>query len=390
MKKSSPRFIGTMASVAALALLATGCATQGEERTSTATGTAPLAVSYANGIALLDGTSLETIKSFDTQEFTRLNSAGDGRSIMVTTTEGFQVLDTQTPQLRELTFGALGAGHVVRHGGKTVLFDDATGNSTIFNTKDLAGSGDKLPESQVIASEHAHHGVSVVLTDGTFLTTIADENSRSGIKALTKDGKEIARNESCPGVHGEGTAANEAVVFGCEDGALIYRNGVFTKLDTDEKFGRMGNAYTSETSSLVVGDYKDDPDAEGYLLGRLTLIDTEKPSYKVIDMPKGAQVTWRGVVRGENEHAYLLATDGAIHELDPQTGKFVNKFPVIAPWEGPSQWQHPHPGMTVNGNTAYVTDPATKQVHAVDLLTGKTSATATLTEQPNEIAVPLS
>jgi outer membrane protein assembly factor BamB len=280
----------------------------------------------------------------------------------------------------------------VRHGDKTVLFDDGTGTTSIFETADLATSGDAPAATSTHTAEAAHHGVSIVLEDGTLLTTVGDETSRSGAVALTKEGDDWTENASskeCPGIHGEGTAADEAVVFGCEDGALLYADGAFEKLPAPDEFGRMGNAYVSETSPIVVGDYKTDPDAEGYLLNSVALIDTKKRSLDVVDLPDEVQYTFRDVARGPDDLAYILATDGAIHVLDPATGDLVDTFPVVEPWEGPVEWQHAHPAISVDGDTAYVTEPAANAVHAVDLTTGRTTASVELDSTPNEIAVAL-
>ena len=374
-----------------IALVLTGCSSGPDEKPArkeaAATGTeGRIAVSTPGGISVLDATTLKVVDRFTTEEFTRLNSAGDGTHVFVTTSKGFQLLDTATPELTDTVVPATTAGHVVRHADKTVLFDDGTGTTSIFETADLT------KPTSTYTSPTAHHGVSIVLEDGTLLTTVGDETSRSGAAAMTKDGDgdewtEIASNDQCPGIHGEGTAKDEAVVFGCEDGALLYSGGAFEKLDAPDEFGRMGNAYVSETSPIVVGDYKTDPDAEGYLLNAVTLIDTAKKTLEVVDLPDDVQYTFRDVARGPGDRAYILSTDGNIHVLDPTTGELVDEIEVVAPWDGPVEWQDAHPAITVDGDVAYVTEPASSSVHAVDLTTGKITATTTLDAAPNEIAI---
>lgn len=400
MRTRWTRGVGALTMLATASLIATACGSgdggdaeaKGTATTSTgsaAAGTAEhrLAVAYENGISVLDSKTLEVVEEFKTEEFTRLNPVGDGRTVLVTMSDGFQVLDTSAPELTDRVFEAKTAGHVVRHGGKTVLYDDGTSDTVIFDTDALRESGDKLPEVETIPGDQAHHGVSIVLSDGTLLTTIGTKDARTGARAVDRDGKEIARNEECPAIHGEGTAAGETVIFGCEDGALMFHHGTFEKLDAADEYGRMGNAYVSETSPLVVGDYKDDPDAEGYLLNKVALIDTEAHTHRVVALPEGVEYTWRGIVRGPDDLAYVLASDGSIHVMDPATGKISKSFKVIAPWKSPAEWQDPHPALVVHGNIGYVNEPSTKSVHAVDLTTGQVVATGELPAAPNEMAV---
>ncbi|WP_022891433.1 zinc metallochaperone AztD [Agromyces subbeticus] len=372
-----------------------GSASDNAGDSSPAEAGARLAVSYDGGILVLDGETLETVADLEAEQFTRLNPAGDGRHVMVTMSEGFQVLDTAAgttgdAELTDLVFEADAPGHVVRHGGKTILYADGTSDTTIFETADLAGlaGSDELPETETVEGVEAHHGVSVVLEDGTFLTTVGNADGRNGIAVRDASGAVIAESDQCPGVHGEGTAENEVVVFGCENGALIYSDGEIVKVDSpDQPYGRIGNAYVSETSPIIVGDYKNDPDAEGYLLDAVTLIDTAAQTLEVVELPEGVEYTFRDVARGPADLAYILATDGSIHVLDPATGEITDSFPVIEAWEGPAEWQDAHPAIVISGEIAYVTEPAANRVHAVDLSTGDVIATGDLEATPNEIAV---
>ena len=380
--------LGTIAASAA-------CSSGTDPATDTTTSAAAIAagpriaVSYEGGLRVLDADTFETVADFDSEEYTRLNLAGDSRNVMVTTSEGFRVLDTaagttEEPELTDTVFEADKPGHVVRHAGKTILYADGTSDTTIFDTAALEPA-DGLPETESIPGVDAHHGVSIVLEDGTFLTTVGNSNGRTGIEVRDASGAVLDKNDQCPGVHGEGTVEGEIVVFGCENGALIYNKGEITKLDApDQPYGRMGNAYVSETSPLIVGDYKDDADAEGYLLGAVTVIDPVAKTLDVVKLPEGAEYTWRGVARGPGDLAYIIASDGAVHVFDPETKAVTASYPVIGAWDSPAESQDAHPGISIAGDTAYVTEPATNSIHAVDLTTGDVTGSKQLDITPNE------
>ncbi|WP_460796482.1 hypothetical protein [Microbacterium sp. GXF0217] len=388
-----------VAGVAGAALLLAGCAgqpasdssgdTPAEQPTSTdAVETGPrIAVAYEGGVLIVDGETLEVIDDLASEEFVRLNPAGDDRHAFVTTSQGFQLLDVREPELTDLVVGAAAAGHVVRHGGKTVLYDDATSDTTIFETAALAEVDGALPDAEVIEGVDAHHGVSVVLEDGTFVTTVGDASGRTGVKAVDADGVEIAVNDQCPNVHGEGAAADEALVFGCENGVLVFADGAITKIASPDEFGRIGNAYASEASPLVVMDYKDDPDAEGYLLTNLALVDTAAKTLEKVALPDGISYTWRGVTRTEDGDAVMIGSDGRLHVIDPTTGEITASHDAIEAWESPTEWQQPHPAIATSGDVVYVTDSANSTLVALDPHTGEEIASGELPHVPNEIVV---
>ena len=128
--------------VTASALLLTACATdtapaQTAGAAASATDPAPrVSLTYDGGLLVLDGATLELEADIALPGFNRINAAGDGRHVLVSTTDGFQVLDSGTwtadgasrtaePELTDLAFDAPTPGHVVRHGDKTILFADS-------------------------------------------------------------------------------------------------------------------------------------------------------------------------------------------------------------------------------------------------------------------------
>lgn len=366
--------------------------------TEAATATPRLVITYDGGIQVLDATTLEVVDDIELAGFNRVNAAGDGRHVLVSTTGGFQVLDAGTwsephgdhshsytadPVLTDLLYPAEKPGHVVVHEGRTALFDDGTGQVTVLDSAEITAGATADADVRSLTTPSAHHGVAVELTDGTLIVSEGDEDARTGIRVLDAHGDQTASSDVCPGVHGEAVAAGEAVVIGCEDGALVYTGGAITKIASPDAYGRIGNQAGSEVSPVVLGDYKSDPEADLERPTRVSLIDTTTATLRLVDLP--SSYTFRSLGRGEDGEALVLGTDGALHVIDPVAGTVTRSIPVIDAWEEPEVWQEARPTLHVLDGTAYVTDPATQQIHAVDILTGEVWRSATLTVTPNEL-----
>ncbi|WP_280401121.1 zinc metallochaperone AztD [Nocardia carnea] len=375
---------GTKRAVALSGLLTavvvvSGCGTgDSGEQTSIAD---PLAVTYDGGIHLLDGTTLERGGGVELSGFNRVNPAGDDRHVIVSTADGFEVLDAAGARFTGIEFPGPKPGHVVRHAGRTVLFSDGTGTVISFDPADLAAG---KPETSEYQAATPHHGVAVELESGELAVTLGTEEERTGLAILDAGRKETARNEKCPGVHGEATAAGDTLVVGCENGVLVYRDGKLTKISSPDPYGRIGNQAGSEVSPIVLGDYKTDEHAELERPERISLIDTEKGTLRLVDL--GTSYTFRSLARGPRGEALVLGTDGAIHVIDPVAGTVTRTIDVLDPWQEPIDWQQPRPALFVRDSVAYVSDPATKQIHRIDLAAGAVTGSVTLPDVPNELS----
>ncbi|WP_241383805.1 zinc metallochaperone AztD [Rhodococcus sp. CH91] len=402
---------GGAALTAVAATLATACAGTTEAVPSgSATPTTPataaaevstaeprLALTYDGGILVVDEDDLTVVGDVELDGFNRLSPAGDGRHVLISTEGGFRALDTGSwsethgdhghhysgaPTLTDLTFEAEKPGHVVPHGGLTALFDDGTGRIEVFDPTDLA-SATGLPALDGLTLPEAHHGVAVPMPGGGMLVTLGDSEKRTGVALLDESGTEIVRSEECPGVHGETIAADGVVAFGCEDGMVIFRDGSFTKASAPDPYGRIGNQAGTEESPVVLGDYKTDPEAELERPERVALVDTRTASIRLVDL--GTSYTFRSLGRGPGGEALVLGTDGNLHVIDPESGEIARRIAVIDPWTEPEEWQSPRPALEVREGTAFVTDPATNSLHAVDVDSGEIRS-AGLPRTPNEIS----
>ncbi|UZD61697.1 zinc metallochaperone AztD [Brevibacterium sp. JSBI002] len=354
-----------------------------------------IVTTYDGGIVTLDATTLDVIADTKIEGFNRLNPVGDGRHLVVSVADGFRLFDagvwTQPhgdhthsyaadPELTDTVFDTELPGHVVHHGESTVLFGDGDGKIQTFDTEDFA-DGD--PKPQVAEADEPHHGVAVKLADESMLHTIGTEDERVGAKVVDKAGKETARSEDCPGVHGEAAAKDDVIALGCEDGILLFKDGTFEKIDAPDSFGRIGNQSGHEDSQYILGDYKVEKDVELERPERVSVTDTKTNELSLVDL--GASYSFRSLGRGPEGEGVVLTTDGKLKIIDPKTASVTEEYPVIDEWEEPVEWQEARPTLFVQDEVAYVSEPDKKKIHIVDLESGEVMAETTLPHAPNEL-----
>lgn len=414
---SVARAVPPLAAACGAALLLSGCAS-GPAQSSSGTSSASregdaaqpqelrapkarLAYTYDGGIGVLDAATLKPAADIALDGYNRISPAGDSRHVLVAAGDSFKVLDAGVwtekhgdhghsyagqPALTDHAFEASKPGHVVRHAGRTVLFSDGSGKVEAFDAAALGALADGgLPETTTYTAPEAHHGVALELEDGKLLVTVGDGEARNHVALLSEgqDRREILRSQKCPGVHGEAVTGKSTVVFGCEDGMLVFKNGKFAKISSPDAYGRMGNQAGSPASPVVLGDYKVDKDAVLERPTRISLVHTGTNSLKLVEL--GTSYSFRSLGRGPAGEALVLGTDGALHVLNPLTGATVSTIPVVPAWQEPEAWQDPRPTLYVQGSTAYVSEPASRKLHAIDLRTGTVTRTATLAHAPDEL-----
>lgn len=349
----------------------------------------------------MDADTGKVIASKDYPAFLRLANAGDGRHVVISDSDTFRVYDTGiqaephgdhahnaefTPGLTDVTFDAPHAGHVVLHNGRTLLFADGTGAMQVFDSSSIAEKARKVTEYKTDA---AHHGVAIELADGSLATTQGTADERHTVQ-VKKGDKVIAETKDCPGVHGEAMAAptdkGEVLVFGCENGPVVYRDGAFHKVPVKDAYSRSGNLAGHEWSPIVLGDYKVDKDAKPVERPtRAALIDTRTDTLKLVDLK--SPYWFRSFARGPEGEGLVLTYDGKLHVIDVESGKETAAIPVTSSWTEKEEWQEPGPAVKVSGSKAYVSDVEKKTMNVVDLTTRTVVNTYTLPGAPVEYAV---
>src|SRR5690606_5177953 len=177
-----------------------------------ATAVPRLAVTYDGGVQVLDATTLEVVGDLALDGFARLNPAGDGRHLLVSTTGGFRVLDAGTwaephgdhahhytadPTLTDVTYAAEKPGHVVVHDGRTALFDDGTGDVTVLDSAAVADPHG-LDDARTLTTPSPHHGVAVELGDGPLVVAGAGSGPAPPRRRRAVRGRHRGRDRARP------------------------------------------------------------------------------------------------------------------------------------------------------------------------------------------------
>lgn len=408
------RALGALSLAAALALAGCASAAPAEdehedhnhaahsgEAVETAGPKPRIVMTYDGGIRIVDAGTLEEVADIPLEGFNRINPAGDGRHVLVSTQGGWQLLDVGTwteahgdhghsfetePTLTDLTIAAVAPGHVVNHDGTTTLFDDGTGKVLVFDSAlwaQAAEDGEATPLREYQA-DAAHHGVAVPTEAGGLFVTVGDADSRSGAALLDQSDDIVVESTDCPGIHGETSYGDGGVLAGCENGALVLHGDHFHHIPAPDDFGRIGNAFAADDSSIVLGDYKTDAEA-GIELHDIALIDVEAEQIQIVDA--GSSYTWRGLARGIDGSVLVLGTDGTLRVLDAESGEVTTSVSVLDDWTPAAEWQGAHPSLVEHGGFAYVTDPQSGTVAVVDYAAGTVTSEAEIGVEANEVVL---
>jgi hypothetical protein len=356
-------------------------------------------LAHEGGLTLVDATTGETVHEEAREGFLRLSDAGDGRRVVIADGDTFRVYDAgiqsqphgdhdhafeYEPGLTDVTYAAAHAGHVVPHEGSTALFGDGDGSVQVVPTEQI---GSDVAPVQRMKTPSPHHGVAVPVEDG-ILTTHGTEEARSSIRLVRGD-EVVAQTDDCAGVHGEAAAAPDAdggdvVLFGCEDGPVVFRGGTFHKVPVSDDYARTGNAAGSPESPVVMTDYKVDKDADPVeRTTRIALVDTRTDTLRLVDL--GASYWFRSLGRAADGEGVVLTTDGSLAVVDVEGAKVSRRIPVIAPWQEKDDWQEAGPVLRVVGDTAFVTDAEKRELVVADLETGRVTARHALEHTPVEM-----
>ncbi len=222
---------------------------------------------------------LKSAKNIPLEGFNRVNPAGDDRHVMVSTGTGFRVLDALAGQTSPTSSSR----------GPSPGTSSATRARRCSSPTAPARSRLRLPKS---GREEARQDAP---TPPPTPTTVSPSNwptanwsppsaprrSASASLVLDKNRKEIARNEKCPGVHGEAAAQERGHRHRLRGRHPDLQGRHHQEDEEPHDYGRIGNQAGSRQLPVVLGDYKKDADAE-----------LERPSRCPSSTPRRARCDW--------------------------------------------------------------------------------------------------
>lgn len=277
--------------------------------------------------------------------------------------------------------------HITGHGSKTAIFYDGDGSTEIYTNVSLETETKPTPLLTIPGIEH--HGVAVPLTNGNYAVSYTDENDPQtlpeGIIIYDKEGKELSRFDSCPGLHGEtssGSKEDEIVAFGCEGQVFLYtsHDNEGMELPLPDEGARVGTIKSHDGSLYMLGNYssKDNPE----LNTNVTIINTVDKSLQKMDI--GTPYTGAMAVSRTGD-GYVLGIDGVLYQIDLAKGELKSKVNVVDAFEIVEGHGHGtvYPTIALMEDSVLVTDPVENSILLVN--SEKVETVLSLDVQPTSI-----
>ncbi len=358
--------------------------------TETAEASPRVVISTDTGVVVLDE-NLKEIDKFDIGPHPTLSKYGDNRHVAavlkaedkIYTIDGgswasahgdhyhFFVAD---PAQSDQIYAGTKPSHIVGNLGATAIFFDGTGEVLVV-TNDHIGHGQG--EQILVKTKGAQHGVAVAQSDGQILVTqpsTEGDQLPDSVELLDRDGNAV-KSFKCSELHGEAPAGS-IVGFGCADSVLIIKGGVGASIPNPDSNGRAKFLVTNQNGTTFVGNYSDQ---------MLLFVKDGKSS--VIDLG----VEYGNISAASDGTFVTLGTDGKVYVID-KNGEVSKSIQVMGTWQKVDSGQTGFSPQVAAGGyrgaaTAWVVDPDSEKVFAIDLGLGKVTATAEVSGNPDRIVV---
>jgi hypothetical protein len=273
------------------------------------------------------------------------------------------------------------------------VFFDGTGNASWIDERDLIAGAPRIAHSFNSGGPHHSGSATLLLAGGTPAYVFAPLNPAGGLPtsvvARNAAGQELARRDDCPVMHGNGSNA-DAVVFGCENGAVLFRaNGTSvtaTKLTMPAALAGSGVRTVwgeSEATGFLVGGVAT-PAGITPAIRTLATINSQSGAMTVMPLPADAR--YYGVsIDGVRGRIAVLAHDGRLFVFNGATAQLLHTVPSVVPTI-PLTGALTHT-MTSAEDRVWVTSPTTGEVVEVNTASGSVSRRMTVGGTPTRVTL---
>lgn len=247
--------------------------------------------------------------------------------------------------------------HVLGGDGRLASFFDGDGSVVVVGAGGTTSLRANVP----------HHGLAYPFRSAAgprlMVSHAAAMGARpGGVVLLDEAGKELARNNDCPMLHGE-AISGRVIGLGCGDGVLLLntRTEEFRKVPypAGTGSGRMvRNLIGGADFHLFVGDYG--PDA-------VTILDPDAGKFAVVELPARRLAFTLDPQRADT--LFVLTEDGQLHRIDTLGGRIVSSAAAVQRYslEGGSSVARPR--LSAAGGVVAVTDPAQSRLLVLNATT---------------------
>lgn len=288
----------------------------------------------------------------------------------------------QTPRLLG-SFSDQTPIHGNYNGDMVSVHFDGSGNVRFWSEQAVA-NGNTQPVLTV-RTGNAHHGAGVSAFDGAMVSaSIQDPGNPAlpnGVVVFNRQGQEVARNTTCPGLHG--LAANASgKLYGCADGALFVSTAggtaSFSKFThaTDTRFG-VGTVWArdGQANFLVRMSIRGQPVSAATRALGVAVVSSR--TMQPITLP-GSEIDWTADIDHSGRYALILGRLGNLHVVDMGTRQVVGTLSGIVP-PMPTSGPVLSPFFAFAEGVVYMTSPTQGRIYEISLgSTGAPSITRTM------------
>jgi hypothetical protein len=246
---------------------------------------------------------------------------------------------------------------------------DGSGNVRFWSEQAVA-AGNTQP-LLTVRTGNAHHGAGMAAGDGALVSaTIQDPANPAlpnGVVVYNRQGQEVARNTSCPGLHGlAGNAAGK--LYGCADGALLVTTtattATFQKLAhaTDPRFG-VGTVWArdGQPNFLVRLSIRGQPVSPA--TRTLGVAQVAARTMLPITLPSN-EIDWTADIDYSGRYALVLSRAGNLHVVDMATRQVTGTLAGMVP-AMPTSGTILTPFFAFAEGVAYMTSPTQGRVYEI-------------------------